>query len=233
MFDCFAIDQFVKMDIGWCERMVIASNDSLQTPQQMWNDKGMAYGHKVICHAVAGRHPFNDQKQEFRSAEFNLEIHQFVEKTLGFEESQLAPIGAVFEYSAEARKFMTELCEVLQNKGGMAIIIDYGYDKYEFANTLQAIKNHHKVTVLNHDFDVDITALVDFCALQKIVDNFSLNHSLITQQKFLTELGIQQRQELLRQNTTLAEQEKIDAAINRLINPNEMGNLFKTLIVWK
>ena len=45
---------------------------------------------------------------------------------------------------------------------------DYGYIKTEFANTLQALKNHQKINVLDNVGEADITALVDFSLLEKI-----------------------------------------------------------------
>jgi SAM-dependent MidA family methyltransferase len=82
--------------------------------------------------------------KNFTLAPFDKQIHDFVEKEI----ATLAPIGAVFEYSFAAREFMKQLCEALKTQGGIAINIDYGYIKNQFANTLQALKNHQKVIKL-------------------------------------------------------------------------------------
>jgi len=185
LFDCFPIDQFIKTDIGWCERLV---------------DSG-----------------------RFVTGNFNPEIHQFVEKNLGFEASQKAPFGSVFEYSESAQKFMAQLCEALKNHGGIAINVDYGYAKTEFANTLQAIKNHQKTNVLENVGESDITAHVDFGALDKIAKNFGLNSSLVSQRDFLISLGIEERRKILINE---------NSAIDRLIAPDQMGELFKCHIIW-
>ncbi len=199
LFDCFAIDQFVKTDIGWCERMVKKNLEKLQ----------------------------------FVTANFDIKTHNFIENLLGFEVSSKAPFGAVFEYSNSAKNFMNNLCKSLQNQGGMAIIIDYGYIKNEFANTLQAIKNHKKTSVLDDVYKSDITAQVDFSLLEKITKDSKLSHSLITQAEFLLALGIEERRKILLQNKSLEEQNKINSQINRLINLDQMGELFKCLIIWK
>lgn len=195
LFDCFAIDQFVKTDIGWCERLI--------------------------------------DSQQFVTAKFNLEIHQFVEKLIGFEASQKAPFGAIFEYSKSAQDFMEQLCDALQKQGGIAINFDYGYRKTEFANTLQAVKNHQKINVLENVEEADITALVDFSSLEKIVLDYKLSSSLISQQEFLMALGIEERRKILLQGKSNAEKNEINLAINRLIEKDQMGELFKCLIVWK
>lgn len=167
------------------------------------------------------------QDEKFTLAAFDQKIHQFIESEI----NNLAPIGAVFEYSQTAREFMTELCKAIKIKGGMAINIDYGYVKNEFLNTLQAVKNHQKVDILKEK-NADITALVDFGALEKIAKNNALNSSLISQSHFLNSLGIEERRRvLLAKNSDKSEE--INSAIDRLISPNQMGDLFKCLIIWR
>ena len=165
---------------------------------------------------------------KFTLAEFDKKTHEFVESETG----SLAPIGAVFEYSLRARNFMQQLCEALKKHGGMAINIDYGYIKNDFVNTLQALKNHKKVDVLENAPNCDITALVDFSSLKKITKNNSLNSSLVTQNEFLLALGIEERRfKLLESNPQKSAD--INSAIDRLINLDQMGELFKFLIIWK
>jgi NADH dehydrogenase [ubiquinone] 1 alpha subcomplex assembly factor 7 len=165
--------------------------------------------------------------KDFALAPFSKEIHNFVEKEI----AALAPIGAVFEFSEAARNFMAQLCEALQKQGGIAINIDYGYIKNEFANTLQALKNHQKCSPLENVGEADLTALVDFAALEKITKNHSLNSSLITQAQFLQGLGIEERRKqlLIKNPEKTAE---INSAIDRLIGADQMGDLFKCLIIW-
>jgi SAM-dependent MidA family methyltransferase len=182
LFDCFPIDQFVKTDIGWCERLI---------------DKG-----------------------EFCMGNFDPKIDNFIQSLVRKD----APFGAVFEYSLPAQNFMSELCVALKNYGGIAINFDYGYFQTEFANTLQAVKNHQKSEVLKNPGNVDITAHVDFGALDKIAKNHGLNSSLITQREFLISLGIEERRKKVL---------KQDSAIDRLISPSQMGELFKSHIIWK
>jgi NADH dehydrogenase [ubiquinone] 1 alpha subcomplex assembly factor 7 len=182
LFDCFPIDQFVKTDIGWCERLI---------------DSG-----------------------RFITKNFDPKIDQFVQEIVG----RSAPFGAVFEHSESAQNLMKQLCESLRNFGGIAINFDYGYFESELANTLQAVKNNQKVGVLKDPGNVDISAHVDFGALDKIAKKFDLKTSLITQREFLLSLGIEERaKNLLNQNS----------AIERLVSPSQMGELFKCHIIWK
>lgn len=199
LFDCFAIDQYVKTDIGWCERMVEENNG----------------------------------KFNFVLSEFSLEQNQFIEKIIGFENAYRAPFGAVFEHSTDARDFMTQLCQALKTQDGVSINFDYGYVENEFANSLQALKNHQKTNVLENIGESDITALVDFSSLQKIATNFNLNSSLISQREFLLSLGIEERKKILLKNKTIEQQNEINLAVDRLLSIDKMGELFKCLIVWK
>lgn len=149
---------------------------------------------------------------------------RFVTKNFDKSINLTAPFGAIFERSESAQKFMTQLCKALKVKGGIAINFDYGYAKTEFANTLQAVKNHQKTQPLENVGESDLTAHVDFGALDKIAKNLDLNSSLITQREFLISLGIEERRRKLKNQ---------DSAIDRLIAPDQMGELFKCHIIWK
>ncbi len=168
------------------------------------------------------------EDKKFILAAFDKKIHDFIEQ----EVQALAPIGAVFEYSQAAREFMAQLCETLQKHGGIAINIDYGYSKNIFANTLQALKNHQKVDVLENPGSADLTAQVDFLALDKIAKKAQLNSSLVTQREFLQSLGIEERRKILLTKNPKKTAE-INSAIDRLIDSDQMGELFKCHIIWK
>lgn len=167
--------------------------------------------------------------KKFILSDFNKEIHEFIDQAVG----SIAPIGAFFEYSLAAQDFMKELCIAIYKQGGIAINIDYGYSKNEFVNSLQAVKNHQKCNVLEAPGEVDITALVDFEALDKITKEADLESSLITQRELLIGLGIEKRQEILLQNKSDSEKKEINLAIERLIDKDQMGELFKCIIIWK
>ncbi|MBU6140701.1 MAG: SAM-dependent methyltransferase [Proteobacteria bacterium] len=157
---------------------------------------------------------------EFVVRNFDPKIHQFVQNLAGFT----APFGAIFEHSESAHNFMNQLCEALKIKGGIAINFDYGYEKSEFANTLQSVKNHQKNNIFENVGNSDLTAHVDFGALDKIAKSHGLASSLVTQSQFLTSLGIEERRKKLPEE---------NSAIDRLIAPDQMGELFKSHIIWK
>ena len=102
----------------------------------------------------------------------------------------------------------------------------------EFRNTLQAIKNHQFCDVLQEVGNCDITSLVDFSALQNILIKNNLKTSLISQKEFLNNLGIEVRRKKLLEQKDEDEQKIINSAISRLIDKDQMGELFKVLIIW-
>ena len=202
-FDCFPIDQFVKTNLGWQEKLVGIFEDELA----------------------------------FTLAKFDLAIDQLIEKIL-LEETKNIDFDSyknreiTFEYSFQARSCMTEISESLAKRGGIAINFDYGYFENDFANSLQAIKNHQKTNPLKNVGDSDITALVDFASFDKIAKKFLLNSSLISQKDFLLSLGVEERRKsLIAKNPN--QKEAINSSIDRLISDNEMGRLFKCHIIWK
>ncbi len=201
LFDCFAIDQYVKTHEGWRERLVsFANKKTLQNPQ-------------------------------FFLENLNIKTNNFVEEKLGKFLSQNAPINAIFEHSKTAQEFMKKLCKAVADNGGIAINFDYGYCEYDFSNTLQAVKNHQKIPFLEGLSDSDITAQVDFFALDKIVKNFQLDSSLITQAEFFLSLGAEERVSVLIEKNPHLKQEIING-FQRLVAKNQMGELFKSHFFW-
>ena len=139
---------------------------------------------------------------------------------------------ATFEYSIQGQNFMDQLTKAIKKTNGIALIIDYGYFKSEFKNTLQAVKNHQFCDILQEAGNCDITSLVDFAALQTIATQNDLQTSFITQREFLLTTGIESRRKKLLENTPTHTQQTINSAIERLIDSKQMGELFKVLIVW-
>jgi len=200
LFDCFAIDQYVKTTKGWRERLIeFSDKQNLSNPRFVISET---------------------------------DCNNFVEQQIGKPLALISPFQAVYEYSKDARDFMQQLSSAIYLRGGLAINIDYGYSNYDFANTLQTIKNHQKIPFLEGFKDGDITALVDFFALDNIAKKNQLKTSLISQREFLLSLGAESRLEsLIKKNPKIADNLQND--FDRLINPSQMGDLFKVHIIWK
>jgi NADH dehydrogenase [ubiquinone] 1 alpha subcomplex assembly factor 7 len=142
------------------------------------------------------------------------------------------PEGAVFETSPISLDIMRRLAERLTHLGGMLLAVDYGYERFAFGETLQAVRKHKFASVFANPGEADITAHVDFASLAIAAQRGgALTHPLLSQATLLDRLGIGHRAGILRRGAE--DPAMIDAAVERLIGTggNGMGLLFKALAV--
>jgi NADH dehydrogenase [ubiquinone] 1 alpha subcomplex assembly factor 7 len=142
-----------------------------------------------------------------------------------------APVGGVYEAVPAALALAEEIARTVATQGGGAVFIDYGYDEPLFGETLQAVADGKYVGVLAEPGDSDLSAHVDFAALARAAAaGGAAVFGPVTQCNFLADLGIGDRGERLIKSNPL-EAHDIAKAIDRLVNPAEMGALFKVLVV--
>lgn len=140
--------------------------------------------------------------------------------------------GDVFEVAPYRSRFMTLLCDALVARNGAAIIVDYGHGAPGLGDSLQAMKNHGFVPVLEDPGNADITAHVDFSALADIARNAGCRvHGPVGQGAFLDSLGIRQRAEALIARADEKQTMDINTALQRLTASGQMGTLFKVMAV--
>ncbi|MDC7683836.1 SAM-dependent methyltransferase [Asticcacaulis sp. BYS171W] len=140
-----------------------------------------------------------------------------------------AEIGQVCEVSPAQNRFVESLGALLQEASGAALLIDYGRDRPEPGDTLQALHKHEKTDPLAKPGAHDLTQWADFPALAVTALNMGLTVSQITPQGvFLQRLGIIERFEALRAKNP-AQTDKLARQVHRLIAADEMGDLFKVM----
>ena len=99
-------------------------------------------------------------------------------------------------------------------------------------NTLQAISNHKFANILDNIGNADITHNINFSLFKKFIKSLGgLESNLTTQKKFLLDMGIKQRAEIISKNQSFLKKADIFYRLNRLINENQMGNLFKVMLI--
>ena len=99
-------------------------------------------------------------------------------------------------------------------------------------DTLMAIRKHNTSKVLKKFGNSDITHGLNFNILKKITKNLKLKcQGITTQRNFLTSLGIKERAEILSKNLPFSKKADIYYRLNRLIDKNQMGDLFKVMLV--
>jgi len=137
--------------------------------------------------------------------------------------------GAVAEICPAAISIATDIAERIAEHGGAALAIDYGYAEPDGKATLQAVRQHERHDVLTDPGTADLTAHVNFTDLRDAAHNHTTVYGPVTQGDFLRNLGIEMRAEQLMQRATADQRSAIESASRRLIDPAEMGTLFKVL----
>lgn len=138
--------------------------------------------------------------------------------------------GDIIELCPPASAVIKTLTAKLLRFAGRALIIDYGYQGPAIGDTLQSIALHKFADVLQNPGQVDITAHVDFAALAKDAEDQGLvAHGPIEQGAFLNALGLPLRADALKAHATPAQAAAITQAAHRLVDPHQMGELFKVL----
>ena len=139
-----------------------------------------------------------------------------------------APDGAVLEQRALGPE--AYIAGHLRDHGGAALIVDYGYYPSRRGDTLQALRQHKPVSIVECPGEADLTAHVDFGYLALVTKgNGAAVYGPVPQSDFLVALGIEAREAALMKNAAAEQREGIRSGCRRLIEPAQMGTLFKVL----
>ena len=140
--------------------------------------------------------------------------------------------GAIAERCPEASAIAGTLAQRIAQQGGAALFIDYGYANSATGDTLQAMRDHKFHPVFDEPGSADLTAHVDFAALAETAEASSAQvYGPVTQGRFLIDLGVEARETALLKAATPAQQEAIRSGCRRLIDPVQMGSLFKVMAI--
>lgn len=139
--------------------------------------------------------------------------------------------GEVFETSPAALSLVEDVARSIGAQAGGALFVDYGHGGEGFGETLQAVRRHRTVEVLELPGETDLSAHVDFGAVAERARAAGARvDGPLAQGSFLENLGIHERAtRLKRANPQMAAE--ISAGVRRLVDPAEMGTLFKTLAI--
>ena len=136
------------------------------------------------------------------------------------------------EYSELGLSYLKNISKIIKkNKGGL-LLIDYGYTEKKMKNTLQGISNHKFANILSNIGDIDITHNINFDLFQQYTKKIGgLESHLTTQKDFLINMGIKNRAEKISKNLSFLKKADIYYRLERLIGENQMGNLFKVMLI--
>eukprot|EP00455_Lapot_gusevi_P051806 TRINITY_DN780_c0_g1_i4.p1 TRINITY_DN780_c0_g1~~TRINITY_DN780_c0_g1_i4.p1 ORF type:complete len:510 (-),score=82.11 TRINITY_DN780_c0_g1_i4:36-1565(-) len=200
-FDALPVHQFVHTERGWCERLV---------------DLDEGEGEHHLRFVLSGQP--------------STATMAYVLKNNSSKETP--PEGSQLEICPEAMAVSEDIAKRFDAHPGAALIIDYG-DNHPMSNTLQGVKNHQYADVLSEPGLVDLTTHVDFSSILRQATKSSRKvkgYGPIPQVQFLSHMGMLSRLENLM--NTIEDEEKrntILSAVERLVDPDQMGVLFKAI----
>ena len=140
--------------------------------------------------------------------------------------------GAVAEICPAAATLAAALAERLTHHPGAALFIDYGYVDCPPGDTLTAISAHRGADVLGDPGAADLSAHVDFAAFATAArEAGAVVYGPVTQRDFLLALGAETRLAALLRQADPNQRRTLKSGLRRLIDPQEMGTLFKVLAV--
>ncbi|HEY8871465.1 MAG TPA: SAM-dependent methyltransferase, partial [Stellaceae bacterium] len=141
-----------------------------------------------------------------------------------------APPGTVVEICPAAAALAASLGARLVQHPGAALFVDYGYFPSAPGPTLAAVRRHQKAGVLDDPGNADLSAHVDFAAFAAAARAAgAVVHGPVAQGRFLAALGAEARLGALSAGATPAQRALLDSGLRRLLDPAEMGTLFKVL----
>ena len=112
------------------------------------------------------------------------------------------------------------------------MIIDYGYFEEKMKNTLKAISNQKYSNILSNIGNSDITHNINFNLFKSVIKKIGdLQEITTTQRNFLIKIGIKQRAEIISKKLSFLKKTDIYYRLKRLIDKNEMGDLFKVMFI--
>jgi NADH dehydrogenase [ubiquinone] 1 alpha subcomplex assembly factor 7 len=138
--------------------------------------------------------------------------------------------GEIVETRPAADELITGLGRRAKRDPVAALIIDYGHTASAPGDTLQAVRRHDHVSPFKSPGSADLTAHVDFAQLAATAAAEGLAvWGPVTQRMFLLTLGLAERCQALLEGASQQEAELIVSGAGRLVNSDQMGDLFKVL----
>lgn len=137
------------------------------------------------------------------------------------EAEEIAKVNQI-EVCPKAIDLTQEIANRIAVDGGGALIIDYGLNGI-VSDSLQAIRKHKFVDILDNPGTADLSAYVDFEAIRRSAEEIPevSVHGPITQSQFLGSLGINFRVEALLQSCSEEQTESLRTGYWRLVGEGE------------
>ncbi|KAJ6763433.1 hypothetical protein OIU79_024061 [Salix purpurea] len=134
---------------------------------------------------------------------------------------EIEKLGQI-EVCPKAMDLTRTIADRISCDGGGALIIDYGLNGV-VSDSLQAIRKHKFINILDNPGSADLSAYVDFASIRHSAEEVSdiSVHGPMTQSQFLGALGINFRVEALLQNCTDEQADSLRTGYWRLVGEGE------------
>ena len=140
-----------------------------------------------------------------------------------------SPQGSVFELSPARENVFRALLDRLNRTQGALILSDYGDFRPSLGDTLQAVYRNQNLSLSTLVKGADLSSHVDFSPLISLTQPYSFPYQCREQRRFLLDYGLLQRAKTLKKNPK--NRSLVDHAVYRLIDPSQMGTLFKIMTI--
>ncbi|KAF0683778.1 Aste57867_24162 [Aphanomyces stellatus] len=246
LFDALPVHQFEYTDKGWVERLVDIDESPVSddhfcfvlSPGPTPATRVYIGKEKIVTPdaQLMKNMPQNASPQDILA---NLNAAAVIAEKLEKEEKEEAPapvlsanvqVGDRIEICPLGIALIQDMAKRIGAHSGAALVVDYGRD-HPSEVSLRGIQNHQFVSVLREPGDVDLSIDVDFSTLKRYATEGGdvRAYGPVGQGQFLTEMGIEHRMAALFQNSSEETQEAIYKAYERLVDPNQMGSIFKAM----
>ncbi len=171
----------------------------------------------------------HDARQGFRFEEGGAAVLSEAERNLLPDE---AADGDISELRPGAAALLGEIARRGTHGPQAALCIDYGHAEAAIGDTLQAVSAHRYAGVFDAPGAHDLTAHVDFRALALAAVAIGIRpFGPMAQGRFLLQLGLETRCQTLMRTATAQQRQTIMSGARRLVDPTQMGELFKVMAV--
>jgi NADH dehydrogenase [ubiquinone] 1 alpha subcomplex assembly factor 7 len=162
---------------------------------------------------------------------------EFTKGRLGLPPVELLPPrapneGDILEYRPSAAALIAEIAKRAGSSPIAILIADYGYERRDYGDTLQAVQAQGYVHPLEAPGETDLSAHVNFAELSQAADSAGLKAwGPLPQSEFLLSLGLEQRLRTLMASASEEQRAALFLGARRLVDPFQMGNLFKVMAI--
>jgi NADH dehydrogenase [ubiquinone] 1 alpha subcomplex assembly factor 7 len=147
-------------------------------------------------------------------------------------DSPRAEDGAIYETRPGTAGILQSFAARAADAPFAALIIDYGYSQPASGDTVQAVKQHRFAGLFDAPGEADLTAHVDFSDLARKAKALGLAPSgPMPMGEWLLRLGLEARVHQLLRRASAEEALELRGRITRLVDPAQMGALFKTVVL--